>query len=127
MAGLLLLAVMPALVLAEEFQTPAITVPELLQKQASAQNIIVVDVRGSAEYKSGHVPGAINIPEARLKKKLDKLQDADGVVLYCLNGKRTRKAEQTLLEKQFEHVYHLEGGLMAWREHGHKLKTGWGP
>ena len=123
----LLLVVMPAIALAEEFQTPAITVPDLLDRQASSQNIVVVDVRASGEYKSGHVPGAINIPHDKLDKKLDKLSQADSVVLYCFNGKRTRQAEQTLLDNHFENVFHLEGGLTSWRQHGRKLKTGWGP
>lgn len=123
----LLLSMKPALALAGEFQTPAITVTELLEQQASGKNIVVVDVRKSGEYKSGHVPGAVNIPHDKLDKKLDKLSQADSVVLYCFNGKRTRQAEQTLLDNHFENVFHLEGGLTSWRQHGRKLKTGWGP
>lgn len=127
MVRALLLAALPLLATAGEFQTPAITVTELLDRQAASANIIVVDVRDSGEYKSGHVPGAINIPHKKLERKLDKLRDADGVVLYCLNGKRTREAEQILLDNQIPDVFHLEGGVMGWRQQGQQLKTGWGP
>lgn len=127
MVRALLLAALPLLATAGEFQTPAITVTELLDRQAASANIIVVDVRDSGEYKSGHVPGAINIPHKKLERKLDKLRDADGVVLYCLNGKRTREAEQILLDNQVSDVFHLEGGVMGWRQQGQQLKTGWGP
>ena len=79
------------------------------------------------EYKSGHVPGAINIPQKKLEKQLDKLADANGVVLYCINGRRTRLAEQTLIENDVDNVFHLEGGLIGWRQGGFKVRTGWGP
>ena len=35
---------------------------ELAEQAASESRLTVVDVRSSGEYKSGHIPGAINIP-----------------------------------------------------------------
>ena len=87
----------------------------------------MIDVRKSGEYKSGHVPGALNIPHDKLQKKLDKLEGASGVVVYCINGRRTKLAEQTLIENDVDNVFHLEGGLMGWRQAGYKVNTGWGP
>jgi len=114
-------------VFASDFQTPAITAEDLKARQAGAEPYLVIDVRDSGEYKSGHVPGAINIPQKKLEKQLDKLADANGVVLYCINGRRTRLAEQTLIEHDIDNVFHLDGGLFGWRKGGFKVKTGWGP
>ena len=113
--------------LASDFQTPAITAQDLHNRQDGADPYLVIDVRDRAEYKSGHVPGAINIPQKKLERQLDKLLDANGVVLYCINGRRTRLAEQTLIENDVDNVFHLEGGLMGWRQGGYKVRTGWGP
>ena len=121
------LMLFPVLVLASDFQTPAITAQELFALQDGAEPLLVIDVRDLAEYKSGHVPGAINIPQKKLEKQMDKLLDANGVVLYCINGRRTRLAEQTLIENDVPIVSHLEGGLMGWRQGGFKVRTGWGP
>lgn len=51
----------------------------------------LVDVRTEAEYQSGHLPGAVNIPHdqlaaraAELKVPLDKQ-----VVVYCKSGGRS--------------------------------------
>jgi rhodanese-related sulfurtransferase len=121
------LMLFPVLVLASDFQTPAITAQELFALQDGAEPLLVIDVRDLAEYKSGHVPGAINIPQKKLEKQMDKLLDANGVVLYCINGRRTRLAEQTLIENDVPNVSHLEGGLMGWRQGGFKVRTGWGP
>jgi rhodanese-related sulfurtransferase len=70
------------LVSASDFQTPAITAQELHDRQAATDPLLVVDVRDVNEYKSGHVPGAINIPQKKLERQLDKLSDANGIVLY---------------------------------------------
>lgn len=122
-----LLMVLPLLVSASDFQTPAITAQDLHDRQGGAEPYLVIDVRDTGEYKSGHVPGAINIPQKKLERQLDKLTDANGVVLYCINGSRTRLAEQTLIENDVDNVFHLEGGLMGWRQGGFKVRTGWGP
>jgi len=124
-ASLLVLAT--GVTFASDFQTPSITAQALHSRQAGANPLLVIDVRDRGEYKSGHVPGAINIPQKKLAKQLDKLLDANGVVLYCINGTRTRLAEQTLIEHDIPNVYHLEGGLMGWRQGGFEVRTGWGP
>ena len=110
-----------------DFQTPAITAQELHDRQDGETPLLVVDVRDVGEYKSGHVPGAINIPHKKLDRQIDQLSDANGVVLYCINGRRTRLAEQTLIEHDVPDVFHLEGGLMGWRQGGFQVRTGWGP
>jgi rhodanese-related sulfurtransferase len=122
-----LLMLCPVFAVASDFQTPAITAQDLHTQQASEAPLLVIDVREVGEYKSGHVPGAINIPHKKLQQQLDKLLDANGVVLYCINGRRTRLAEQTLIENDIPNVFHLEGGLMGWRQAGFKVNTGWGP
>jgi rhodanese-related sulfurtransferase len=122
-----LLMLFPLLASSSDFQTPAISAQDLQARQAGSAPLLVVDVRSVNEYKSGHVPGAINIPQKKLHKQLDKLLDANGVVLYCINGSRTRLAEQTLIENDVPDVFHLEGGLIGWRQGGYELRTGWAP
>jgi rhodanese-related sulfurtransferase len=122
-----LLALFAAPVSASDFQTPAITAQELHDRQDREAPLLVIDVRDVGEYRSGHVPGAINIPHTKLDRDIDKLSDANGVVLYCINGRRTRLAEQTLIEHDIPDVFHLEGGLMGWRQGGFQVRTGWAP
>ena len=119
-----LLMLLPLFAFSSDFQTPAITAQELHARQESKDPPLVIDVRDRAEYKTGHVPGAINIPQKKLARQLDKLVDANSVVLYCYNGKRTRLAEQTLIENDIHNVFHLEGGLIGWRQAGFKVRTG---
>jgi rhodanese-related sulfurtransferase len=117
----------PLFAFASDFQTPAITAQDLHARQETAGALLVIDVRNQAEYKSGHVPGAINIPHKKLERQLARLGDTNGVVLYCINGRRTRLAEQTLIENDIPNAFHPEGGLMGWRKGGFEVRTGWTP
>jgi rhodanese-related sulfurtransferase len=121
------MALLPALSVGDEFQTPAISAAEVHARQRTPDAPTVVDVRPNGEYKSGHVAGAVNIPFNTIDKHLDELLNANGVVLYCTLGHRTKQAEQTLLDNDVPNVFHLEGGLPAWRQAGYPVHTGWGP
>lgn len=111
---LLFFNLLPAIALATGFQTPAITATELNARQVTPEAYLVVDVRDQREYSKGHIPGAINIPQSELELHLDELQNPNGVVVYCIVGRRTKLAEQTLLANGFDKVYHIEHGFHGW-------------
>ena len=127
LAAAFLLTLIPALALGDDFQTPAITAAQVYAREGTPDAPLIVDVRPNGEYKSGHVAGAVNIPYTKIDKHLDELSQAKGVVLYCTLGHRTKEAEQTLLDHDMANVFHLEGGLSAWRQAGYPIHTGWGP
>jgi len=113
--------------LGEGFQTPAIKAADLQTRQATADPLLVVDVRPTGEYKSGHIAGAVSIPYTKVDQHLDEFRTAKGVVLYCTQGYRTQEAERILLDHQVPNILHLEGGLGAWQMAGYPINTGWGP
>ena len=59
---------------------------------------LVVDVRSPAEYQSGHVEGALNLPLNELPRLADsRLPDKNRpLVLYCQSGMRSESARQYL-------------------------------
>lgn len=75
------------------------------------ENGLLLDVRTREEYKSGHLPGAINVP-------LDELQQAQlpqgrTVYAYCRSGARSAQACMWL--KQAGYQAENLGGLMGYR------------
>jgi rhodanese-related sulfurtransferase/biotin operon repressor len=44
---------------------------------------MVIDVRPASEYKSGHIPGAVNIPVDELPQHLETLPREQEIVAYC--------------------------------------------
>ncbi len=81
----------------------------------------LVDVRTADEYKSGYIPGAINISVQELSSKLTKIPKDKPVVVYCRSGSRSSHAARTLLGAGYTEVYDL-GGLSGWERQGGKLK-----
>ncbi|VAX33945.1 hypothetical protein MNBD_NITROSPIRAE03-1985 [hydrothermal vent metagenome] len=56
--------------------------------KAKKKDFLVVDVRKAKDYKSGHIPGAINIPYNEMLKpaNLKKLPKDKILVLHCYTG-----------------------------------------
>ena len=97
--------------------TSIITQQELLQKLESGTAPLILDVRTVGEYRSGHVPKAINIPHNQLANRLDELLESKDqeLVTYCERGPRAGFAESVLQKAGFSAVRHLEGDMYAWR------------
>jgi rhodanese-related sulfurtransferase len=117
----ILIALLAATAIAEEpdpQQAPSVTAAELKKQVDSGRGPIVIDVRTKEEYASGHVPGAVNIPFDEVASRIDELDAPHGVALYCMVGPRARKGETALLAVGYKSVFHLEGGLAAWKAAG---------
>jgi len=93
---------------------------ELLAQINNGQAPIIVDVRSTYEYQSGHVPGAIHIPfwTAFTTDKLDGYDKNSVVVLYCAHGPRAGVVKFALSLSGFEKIDYLAGHMTAWNNAG---------
>lgn len=73
------------------------------------QGALVVDVRTAAEFKSRHLPGAVNIPLGDLSNEAPRhLPDKGrGLLLHCLSGARSGVARQRLMALGYMNVHNL--------------------
>ncbi len=55
---------------------------ELLQRIQLGETL-VLDVRPREEYDAGHIPGAVSLPLAEVKKRLGELPRGADIVAYC--------------------------------------------
>ncbi len=72
---------------------------------------VLVDVRSAAEFSSGHLPGALNIPHTELRERLGEVPAGRPVLLYCASGFRSYLALRVLRQKGWPDVRSLSGGL----------------
>ena len=98
--------------------------PETLQRRVETGAApVVLDVRTPAEFATGHIPGALNIPHTEIARRLGELDKEAEVALYCMVGPRARLGEQTLAEAGYKRILHIEGGLAAWKAAGLPVAT----
>ena len=74
---------------------------------------VLVDVRSAAEFRMGHIDGAINLPVGRVRRAIDTLPGDGPIVVYCLSGHRSARAARELAEAGRAEVYDL-GSLSNW-------------
>lgn len=99
---------------------------ELLQRVRSGA-VTVLDVRPEAEYRSGHVPGALSVPLATLKTRLTALPKSREIVAYCRGPYCVMALEAVeLLRKRGFRAHRIEQGVADWRARGWRLETGGG-
>jgi len=85
-------------------------------------NTIIVDMRNHYEYEVGHFDRAIEIPSDTFREQLPmacemlKGKEEQKIVMYCTGGIRCEKASAYLLHNGFNHVFHLEGGIIKYAQ-----------
>ncbi len=77
---------------------------------------LVIDVRTPGEFRSGHIPGAINIPYDQIARGIAEFakDKSRRIVVYCRSGRRSGIARKTLLEMGYTDVTNA-GGYEAYR------------
>lgn len=111
----LLLALPFALCSAQK--TANVSVEQAVEMIAKTKKLQIVDVRTPAEFKTGHIKGAVNIDfrDAEFEKKIKKqLKRKRPVLLYCRSGRRSLNAMNKMSTLKFKEVYNLEGGVIVW-------------
>lgn len=90
------------------------------------ENAVVIDVRTSGEFVTGHVPESINIPRDALKGRLSELEKFRGrpLILNCASGARAGGACGELKRLGFENVFKLSGGMNSWIQAGLPMAKG---
>lgn len=71
----------------------------------------IIDVRTVAEFSTGHIDGAINIPVDQIAEQLPSvkgLKPSSTVLVYCRSGRRSAAAVQILQQRGYTRV--LDGG-----------------
>ncbi|MEO8116588.1 MAG: rhodanese-related sulfurtransferase, partial [Bacteroidota bacterium] len=81
---------------------------------------IIVDMRNHYEYEVGHFLQAKELPSDTFREQLPmavdmlKGHEEKNIVMYCTGGIRCEKASAWLLHKGFQHVFHLDGGIIQY-------------
>lgn len=92
-----------------------VSMQEAIEIMASENKYIILDVRTIAEYESGHIPGAICVPnETIASTEFPELPDKNQLILvYCRSGNRSKQAAGRLAKIGYTNVVEF-GGINSW-------------
>jgi rhodanese-related sulfurtransferase/predicted transcriptional regulator len=96
-----------------------------LQRRLKRHDLVVLDVRPAEEYAAGHLPTAVSVPLAELRRRLRELPRDREIVAYCRGPycAFAHKAIRVLQQAGFN-ARRLEDGLPEWRAAGLPVVTG---
>jgi rhodanese-related sulfurtransferase len=101
--------------------SPAVDEVGLEAIDSAPPNAVVLDVREPEEFARGHVPGALNLPQADLANRLAEIPTDRPILTICQSGMRSLRSAQFLRQQGFQDVVTVAGGTAAWRAAGRRL------
>lgn len=76
----------------------------------------LIDVRAEIAYKTKTINGAVNIPINEIRSRIDEIPADKKVILFCNTGYTSYNASRILIQKGFNNVYSLMGGITLYKE-----------
>jgi glyoxylase-like metal-dependent hydrolase (beta-lactamase superfamily II)/rhodanese-related sulfurtransferase len=101
--------------------SPQVREVPLAELRGRPSDARVVDVREPEEFANGHVPGAVNVPQADLATRLNEVPRDRPLFVICQGGFRSLRAAQFLMQCGISNVASVKGGTEAWRAAGGEL------
>lgn len=89
------------------------------------RNVVVLDVRPTAEYVAGHIPGARSVPPDEVRQRLRSIPKDSDIVAYC-RGPFCVYADEVVrsLRRRGIRARRLEDGFPEWKRAGNEIAVG---
>lgn len=93
-----------------------VSMNDIVKIMEENKDYVIVDVRTPDEYKEGHIPNAINIPNETINETVyNKLKDKNQLILiYCRSGSRSRQAAYKMQKLGYTNLVDF-GGIINWK------------
>ncbi|QCC84495.1 rhodanese-like domain-containing protein [Desulfovibrio desulfuricans] len=92
--------------------------------QNPPQGLTIVDVRTPAEFREGHLAGAVNMDffGASFDSQILALPKDKPILLYCRTGNRSAGAYDAMEKEGITNILHMNQGVTAWQQAGLPLQ-----
>jgi adenylyltransferase/sulfurtransferase len=104
--------------MSDPHDVPEITPTELKVRLDNGDVPLLVDVREHFEQRIADLPAhhQLRVPTGELLHRMGEIDRDREVVVYCRSGSRSAWAVRLLLERGFESVLNLKGGIIGWHD-----------
>ena len=93
----------------------AIEATKMIEKNP---DMVVLDIRTPEEFASGHIPASINIDykAENFESELKKLDRSKSYLMHCRSGRRSTAALDIFSKLGFDHIIHIDDGILGWNK-----------
>ena len=100
------------------FTTGPVATSDQIEK---GEDVAIIDVRESKDFKNGHVPGALNLPQEKWGTLAGLRRDTMNII-YCYSQTchLGANAAMQFAAKGYS-VMEMDGGYESWKENGLKI------
>jgi phage shock protein E len=91
---------------------------------AGKTRYVILDVRTTDEFNSGHIKGAVNIDitKSDAHAKIDRLDHKAKYIVHCRTKNRSQVAVDYMISNGFTEVYKMQDGITGWIANGFPVK-----
>src|SRR5665647_64551 len=94
----------------------AIEAKDLMQKIIQKENMVILDIRSTEEYRKEHLADSLNIPFVNLEESVASLpKDKTYILLDDDYAESSLLAIQRLSENEITNTFYLKGGFSGWK------------
>ena len=95
-----------------------VTPAKAIRLMNNNDDVLIIDLRTAADYKTGHIKGAKSSPLTDFAKDVVNYSSYKDkpVLIYCNSGNTATRAIKLLKNTGFNKINNLEGGIAAWKE-----------
>ncbi|MET9859467.1 rhodanese-like domain-containing protein [Streptomyces smyrnaeus] len=100
-------------------RSPGRLSPAQAHRHLRDEQAVLLDVRETSEWRSGHAPCALHLPLSRLRAGSPLPAAAHGkpILVICRSGHRSQQAAELLTARGVE-ARDITGGMIAWAREG---------
>jgi rhodanese-related sulfurtransferase len=102
-----------------------LSLEDLLEMKTNDRKFKLVEVLSEDDYRTSHIPGAINIPSDKLEDLAGShLKRTDTIVVYCASYacQASTKAVRTLKKMGYRKTLDFKAGKRGWTHNGLELE-----
>jgi glyoxylase-like metal-dependent hydrolase (beta-lactamase superfamily II)/rhodanese-related sulfurtransferase len=99
-----------------------IPVDELASRTEESDDLEIIDVRRPAEFRDGHVKGAVNVPLSEVRDWAREFEKDSPLAFICCGGYRSSAATSIVAGLGFTRITNVVGGTDAWIGSGYEIE-----
>jgi rhodanese-related sulfurtransferase len=109
----------------QDAQGAKVTVtPREVYEQRTHKDVVVIDVRTSAEFKAERIKEAQNKPLDQIQQWVKELPKDKKIYFVCRSGNRSGQAQRIAQQAGYTNTYNMQGGMLAWKREGLPVVSG---